>query len=349
MRLPPSLRTALSFTARLALVVLVAEGVASAIHVTSSIVTLLRDAPRLHTRYDPDLGWVSTPNLSLEHHWGQGASLHTNAQGFRGRRDVPKASAGRRRIICTGDSFTLGVGVGDDDTWCAQLAAGSPELEAVNMGQGGYGVDQAFLWYRRDGASLEQRVHVFAFVSVDLDRMLTDRFVGFPKPYLDLDKGALVTRNTPVPKAAYLAPWLTLTLPRLDELRLVALARAIAAEMAPPSARPAPHQPLAVLFPAMLDELRSLHAARGSRLLVVYLPTVADLTPSPGMDGFRAGLAADLMRRGFDYHDLTPVFREQPPGAEDRLFLPATVLGRHYTTQGHRLIAETLKRLLGPI
>lgn len=349
MRLPPSLRTVLSFTARLALVCLVAEGVASALHVSASIVTLLRDAPRLHTRYDPDLGWVSTPNLSLEHHWGEGASLHTNAQGFRGRRDVSRAAEGRRRIVCTGDSFTLGVGVGDEDTWCARLASGSPELEAVNMGQGGYGVDQAFLLYRRDGAVLEQRVHVFAFVSVDLDRMLSDRFVGFPKPYLDMDRGALVTRNVPVPRAAYRAPWLTLTLPRLDELRLVTLARRIAAYLAPPRARPAPHQPLAVLFPAMLDELRSMHSARGTRLVVVYLPTVADLTPSPGMDGFRAALAADLVRRGFEYHDLTPVFREQPQGAEDRLFLPATVLGRHYTAQGHRLVAETLGRVLGPI
>jgi hypothetical protein len=344
-----ALRAALLFLVRLLLVFLVAEGLASGLHVARSIVTLLRDAPRLHTRYDPDLGWVSTPRLALEDHWGRGASLHTNAQGFRGRQDIPEAAAGRRRIVCTGDSFTLGVGVADDETWCARLAEGSPGLEAVNMGQGGYGVDQAFLWYRRDGARLEQRVHVFAFVSVDLDRMLADRFVGFPKPYLDVDGGRLVTRNVPVPRGPYLAPWVTLGLPRLDELRLVALARRLASSAAAPGPRTGPMQPLAVLFPALLEELRALHTSRGSRLVVVYLPTVADLSPSPAMDAFRADLAADLARRGFDYHDLTQVFRDQPDGAQARLFLPATLLGRHYTAEGHRLVADSLRGVLGPI
>lgn len=61
------------------------------------------------------------------------------------------------------------------------------------------------------------------------------------------------------------------------------------------------------------------------------------------------GIAADLVRRGFEYHDLTPVFREQPLGPEDRLVLPATVLGCHYATQGQRLVAESLGRVLGSI
>ncbi len=341
-------RGALLFAGQLLLVFLIAEGAASALHVAGGILTLLKGAPRLHTRYDPELGWVSNPNLALVDHWGKGASFHTNAQGFRGRREAAVAADGRRRIVCTGDSFTLGVGVGDEDTWCALLAGGLPGHEAVNMGQAGYGVDQAFLWFKRDGARLEPEVHVFAFVSVDLDRMLSDGFVGFPKPYLELEDGRLVTRNVPVPRGPYLAPWLTLVLPQLDELRLVALARRAAANLGRPTPQRVPAQPLAALFPAVLDDLRALHARRGTRLLVVYLPTIADVTPSPGMDAFRADLAADLARRGFEYHDLTAVFRAQPPGAEERLFLPASVLGRHYTAAGHRLVAESLRRALGP-
>ncbi len=344
-----TLRAAVHFAARLLLVLIIAEGAAGALHVGGGVLALLRESPRLHTRYDPELGWVSTPNLALENHWGPGASLHTNAQGFRGTRDTARTPDGRRRIVCTGDSFTLGVGVGDDQTWCALLAADDPTLEAVNMGQGGYGVDQAYLWFKRDGIRLEPQVHVFAFVSVDLDRMLTDRFVGLPKPYLDLDSGRLVTRNVPVPRGPYLVPWLTLSLPRLDESRVVALARRLASVVSPPPPPQGPRQPLGVLLPALLDDLRSLHLARDSRLVVVYLPTIADLVPDPGLDGLRASLASDLRGRGFEYHDVTSEFRAQPAGAADRLFLPASVLGRHYTAEGHRLVAQTLRGLLGPL
>ena len=48
---------------------------------------------------------------------------------------------GKTRIICSGDSFTLGFGVDNEHTWPQQLAARNANLETVNMGQGGYGAD----------------------------------------------------------------------------------------------------------------------------------------------------------------------------------------------------------------
>lgn len=58
----------------------------------------------------------------------------------RGDRDVPP---GRYASSARGGSFTLGYGVGDADTWCALLQTIDPRLETVNMGQAGYGLDQA--------------------------------------------------------------------------------------------------------------------------------------------------------------------------------------------------------------
>src|SRR5262245_25280565 len=119
-------------------------------------------AEKGHTRYDPDLGWTNIPNVSLKDYYGPGLDLTTNAQGFRGTRPVDVAvPPGMLRIICSGDSMTLGYGVRDDQTWCQRLASLDPRIEAVNMGQGGYGVDQAYLWYRRDGAALEHQLHIF--------------------------------------------------------------------------------------------------------------------------------------------------------------------------------------------
>ena len=108
-------------------------------------------AERRHTQYDPDLGWVNTPGVQIPDLYGPGRSLSINSQGFRGLHDTSeRVAAGRLRILCSGDSFTLGYGVGDADTWCARLTALDSRLETVNMGQGGYGVDQAYLWYLRD-------------------------------------------------------------------------------------------------------------------------------------------------------------------------------------------------------
>jgi hypothetical protein len=74
-------------------------------------------AERVHTRYDAELGWVNVPGLSLRDFYGLGKNLTINDQGFRGRRSVAmRVPAEKLRIVCSGDSFTLGYGVGDDET-----------------------------------------------------------------------------------------------------------------------------------------------------------------------------------------------------------------------------------------
>ena len=110
-----------------------------------------RFAQDQYSRYDPELGWVALPNVALPDMWGPGIGLYTDSNGFRGRTETPVAPpADKVRVMCSGDSFTFGSGVADEATWCAQLAARDPRIEAINLGQGGYGVDQAFLRFRRD-------------------------------------------------------------------------------------------------------------------------------------------------------------------------------------------------------
>jgi len=69
-------------------------------------------------RHDAELGWVSVPHLDLEDAWGRGRTLRTNGRGFRGDRELaPEPDPGRISVVCSGDSFTYGEGVGDDSTW----------------------------------------------------------------------------------------------------------------------------------------------------------------------------------------------------------------------------------------
>jgi len=124
------------------LVLVVIEGLASYLLFTRDALITTPLAERLHTQYDPDLGWVNIPDINIPDMYGPGISLRTNSQGFRNDYNFDKSiPAGKKRIICSGDSFTLGYGVDNQHTWCQQLAALDNRIETVNMAQGGYGLD----------------------------------------------------------------------------------------------------------------------------------------------------------------------------------------------------------------
>ena len=65
--------------------------------------------------------------------------------------------------ISSGDSFTLGYGVNNEETWPTAFSKLDERFETINMGQGGYGVDQSYLWYKRDGLEFDHQIHLFAF------------------------------------------------------------------------------------------------------------------------------------------------------------------------------------------
>lgn len=157
-------------------------------------------AERKHTQYDAGLGWVNIPNLAISNLYGSGKHLHINNLGFRGRHPVADEVASEaRRIILSGDSFTFGYGVGDEDTWGAGLARRFGHVEVLNMGLGGYGVDQAYLRYLRDGVTLDHDLHLFSFITEDFKRMTRPRFMGYGKPVVTVREGRLVTEHVPVP------------------------------------------------------------------------------------------------------------------------------------------------------
>lgn len=49
------------------------------------------------------------------------------------------------------------------------------------MGRAGYGIDQAYLWYPRDGMRLEHDALIFAFISEDFRRAALPSCKGYPK------------------------------------------------------------------------------------------------------------------------------------------------------------------------
>ncbi|HET7599313.1 MAG TPA: hypothetical protein VFK09_03430 [Gemmatimonadales bacterium] len=312
---------------------------------------------RAHTDYDTLLGWVGRPHFGAEDVYGPGVGLHTNARGFRGAREVAReVPPGRTRVICSGDSFTLGWGVADGEPWCARLEARDPRLEAVNLGQGGYGVDQAYLWYMRDGRPLEHQAQVFAFILEDFRRMRRRDFLGFPKPVLSLAGDSLVLGNVPVPHLPYAVPRFTAALfaarPVLAQLRSAELVRRIMARRPAPRRRGGPGARIDgdsatwLVADRVLANLASVNRAKHSALLVVFLPMREDYDQSVS-DRWRGWLRAAAGRHGFTFVDLVEAFRKIPRGSLDSLFyFPGAGVRGHYGPRGHDWVAERLQPYL---
>ncbi len=278
-------------------------------------------AERRHTRYDELLGWANIPGKRIPDMYGPGAALTINAQGFRGvRAYAVEVPPGKTRVICSGDSFTMGYGVGDGMTWPARMEQLAPWLETVNMGQGGYGLDQMFLWYRRDGLRLDHQVHIFAFISGDIGRMAAGDFYGYGKPHLVVEGGRLEVDNYPVPRRLF-------STGRILELREAAGVLHLAGWLKKARSGSAGGQSAADtalssdkmwvvlgLIPAILKELHRLDAARGCRLIAVYLPAEADRNPGPA-DAIRRRLVGDISLMGIPVIDLIEDFRGLPADA----------------------------------
>src|SRR5262245_44962734 len=116
-------------------VFIVLEGVSSALLFGRELARLRGRgdlAERRHTRHDTLLSWVNVPNTYLPDAYGRGIYVRINGQGFRANGDVaPKVASGRTRVICSGDSYTFGYGVDNDQAWCRLLEEQDRRLETV--------------------------------------------------------------------------------------------------------------------------------------------------------------------------------------------------------------------------
>ena len=96
--------------------------------------------------YDPVLGWV-TP-------------------GVRGTRAYDLSPPqGKIRISAFGDSFTYGCGVHNYNSWVEQIYLSEKGYEVLNFGVLGYGLDQAYLRYIKEGISAGSHI-VFYWIYV---------------------------------------------------------------------------------------------------------------------------------------------------------------------------------------
>jgi hypothetical protein len=297
-----------------------------------------------YTDYDTLLGWIARREFSDRNLYGTGISLRTNKQGFRNDHEITRrVPAGRIRVICSGDSFTLGWGVDDAHAWCMQLERMHPVIEAVNMGQSGYGVDQAYLWYKRDGQPLDHDAHVFAVIDQDFYRMMDGTYLGHGKPALSVESDTVRVDNVPVPRWSYRVPGLAsslfyqrVSMGRLATARLVERVRVRLS----PSRHVSRESATWSVADHVFADLARMNRAKNSRLVVVYLPTLKDRVGS-ATTRWRQRLASAASRHDFLFVDLFDDFRDERASVLDSLFLSWDQFG-HYSDEGHAWVANRI-------
>src|SRR4030095_791114 len=259
-----------------------------------------------YSRYDETLGWVSRPNVSLPDMYGPGVFLRTNSQGFRADHDFARAvPSGKTRVICSGDSFTLGFGVNNDQAWCQRLEAINPKFETVNLGQGGYGFDQAYLWYLRGGAELDHQVHLFAFITDDFFRMQSDVFLGYGKPVLGLRNDSVFVTNRPVPNTGGFTRWRGSHAHAIGNLNIVHLAQRLFPKPPEPEAEAAArNQATQKIVSRVFENLNRANQQKNSRLVLVYLPGPGDYRINDTTAVWRAFVQGEASRLGIGDVDM---------------------------------------------
>ncbi|NIL98640.1 MAG: hypothetical protein GTO53_14275, partial [Planctomycetales bacterium] len=155
---------------------------------------------------DSDLGWAPRPqfqsDLAIQDRYGLRATSTQRAVD-------PVPGEASYRIALFGDSFTYGAEVAYEDSWCGylerQFALPGLQTEVLNFGVSGYGMDQAYLRWKHQGAKFKPQLVVFGLQfenvkrNTNLVRAIYNPRTGLPfsKPRFVLEEDRLRLVNHP--------------------------------------------------------------------------------------------------------------------------------------------------------
>jgi hypothetical protein len=324
--------------------------------------------------FDPELGWSPTPDRVRR---DDGRVYRVNRQGLRADREYEVTPpSGVKRIAAFGDSFTFCAEVTQEDCWAPRLEDALPGTEVMNFGVTGYGPDQAWLRYQRDGRPFGACAVLIGYFVEDIDRVV-NRFRPFidpndsvilSKPRFVLSGDGLTLLPNPTadprqlrdpryveevlgPHDAWYFPGTFLAGP-FDGLSIVSVARTAAYRQSRAAlARTANRYPFyddrGEAFQVTSRVLRE-HArqvwADGASPVVVIFPGERDLIESRDRRPVHAPLASWLVQAGVPVVDLTDALLH----AADEHGIDELFMDRHYSAAGNRIVARHLANVVPP-
>ncbi len=151
--------------------------------------------------YDEVLGWRHVPNSKA---WSESSEYKVqytiNSKGLRDKDYSYNKEMGRFRIVCLGDSITFGWGVDGNSLFTEMLEGYFTNVEVINMGVPGYGIDQELLFLEQEGVKYHPDLVLIYVIPHDLERACYSKIWGRPKPQFSLNNNQLMLSNVPVPR-----------------------------------------------------------------------------------------------------------------------------------------------------
>jgi hypothetical protein len=289
-----------------------------------------------------------TVQLCNEH--GAYPLYHSDQHGFL---NPPAAWApAPGRLVVIGDSFTHGYCVPADSAFPNVLRQRWPAT--LNLGMGGNGPLAELATLTEYGIPADPGVVLWVYFENDLPDLRRERQDPWLMRYLAPGfTQHLWQRQASVDSV--LVPWIRRVYtggmaPRFfavyglrEVLTLTAIRGLVKRAMAgkPPSSRDQLR-----LFGQVLAAARERVAARGARLVMVFLPEW-ERTFAPAAlvdDESRGGVIGAATALGVPVIDLTPVFAAQPDRAA--LFGRRDITSAHYSAAGYQVVAHTIERAL---
>ena len=305
------------------------------------------------TQFDPELGWVNIPNFYSKDFYDPGIYVQTNSRGFRNQEEFAlQVPAAKLRVICSGDSFTFGVGVDNDHTWCEQLSSLDHRLQTVNMGVPGYGADQMYLLQLRETSRLDYDVQIFAVITDDFRRMMKGNLLGYGKPMLALRGDELVTTHVPVQKSSVFTRWIFWT----GKFKSVAMLQRVGGKLQP--ARRYDANLIATITrntqqvtAKVLENLQATDRHKNSVMVVLLLPTFDELTATGPSAAWRDFLRDESAKQGITFIDLLDDAKKLPISELEKLFIPNgsqrySDTGGHLTDYGNEYVSRKVYQAL---
>jgi carbamoyltransferase len=319
-------------------------------------------------QYHPTIGYHFIPGLRARIEAEDGGYLvRVNETGFRCEHEfVRQKSPGKFRALLFGDSMTAGEMVSNKDRYSDQLERLLPSLEVYNFGLPGTGTDQQYLIYRDIGAQFEHDLLLIG-VFVENIRRVVARYRPAadrdgrewiqPKPYFTLrSDGELELHQVPVPKDPIAPDQLAEAeqehvdtygkFPRvrraIHALGMRELAQRLTKYQPLPNYESA-SDPSWILLKAILTQW-----IQTAKVPVVVCPIPMDQyieqTSSP--EGYQARFRELEPLPRTIVHDPLPDFWKFPVEERRRFRFKHD---RHLTPGGHRVLAESLSKVIAPL
>jgi hypothetical protein len=276
----------------------------------------------LHVHH-PTRGWRPKPNTTVLY---DGKRYSINELGQRSTQPY-RPQPGRYGVLIVGDSFTFGIDADDEAVWPTILQSRDPALQVVNLGVGGYGLDQMLITLRETIGLYQPELVVVAFVDDDLRRAVLS-FRDYSKPKFALTGAGLKLTNTPVPEPADMLRRLKAKYAGSDRSVLLSAVRRLIQSR---SSR----QTMLEVNRRIVSEMANVAAQAGARFLIVHLAygtTIA--SPSAKEDMGEVFLRDFVKDHPIPSLFTGPVFRERG----------GTWAVNHYQKAEAEVVAEAVQR-----